>query len=53
MGHPYSAGCAVVFVLLTAALSLAWSHYKLIRYEMYAFQHSVRSVSSRCSGQGL
>ena len=37
----------VVFVLLTATLSLAWSHYKLMSQdEMYAFQtYSVRSVS--------
>ena len=37
---------AVVFVLLTAALGLAWSHHKLMSQdEMYAFQtYSVRSV---------
>ena len=37
---------AVVFVLLTAAVSLAWSHRKLMSQdEMYAFQtYSVRSL---------
>ncbi len=37
---------AVLFVLLTAALSLAWSHSKLMSQdEMYAFQtYSVRSL---------
>ncbi len=37
----------VVFVLVTAALSLTWSHAKLMSQdEMYAFQtYSVRSVA--------
>ena len=56
MGHPVrgtglkcrlARAMVVVFVLVTAALSLAWSHSKLMSQdEMYAFQtYSVRSVA--------